>query len=379
MEGQMKGRLYILIGPSGAGKSSIMRAMVEKHSQFQKVVKKTTREMRIDDDDVTHIADADLRGNSQYVAYLTNGGVTYLIDLVEVRARLSKGISQIVIVNNPMTIKILEKMLDKDDVRVIFIHREISRDDMRAIFANRGMSDGQSMLEIEKRMNIRTVLYHQLASGVLRVDHVLINSSIQDCVAQFEMIHTSTILEDSSNRPLLNIVVAGTGAGKDKLLRLFESIPDGGRFIIPKYLTRERKGDDGCETRHVEQIPGRCLVYKFFGNQYGVDFALIKSVLENCGLGFITISSIPTARALKRLVKSWGMRVRIVYLHQGSPDLNFYSEEDARLRREHSQQLFQLYQYELIQEPGLSVILAENDDILCAYAQRMCMEAPDFQ
>lgn len=375
----MKGRLYILIGPSGAGKSSIMRAMVEKHSQFQKVVKKTTREMRVDDDDVTHIADADLRGNSQYVAYLTNGGVTYLIDLIEVKARLNQGISQIVIVNNPMTIKIFEKMLGKDDVRVIYIHREISRKDMKTIFANRGMSDGQSTFEIEKRMNIRTVLYHQLASGVLRVDHVLINSNIQDCVAQFEMIHTSTILEDSSNRPLLNIVVAGTGAGKDKLLRLFESIPDGGRFIIPKYLTRERKGDDGCETIHVGSVPEHCLSYEFFGHQYGVDPAIVKEKLEKNGLGFMTISSVPVARALKRLVKMWNMRVRIVYLHQGSPDLSVYSEDDARLRREHSQQLFQLYQEELIQEPGLSVILAENDDILCAYAQRMCMEAPDFK
>lgn len=374
----MVARLYVFIAPSGAGKSTAAREIVEKFSDFVRPVKKTTRELRVDDDDVENTDKVDLRGNSQYVAYLTNGGVTYLIDLKEVRARLKQGISQILIVNNPMTIKILEKILGKKYVRVIFIHRKISRGDMRAICATRGMEDYQISMEVEKRMSIRTVLYHQLASGVLRVDHVLINTSITDCVAQFEMIHTSEVAEDSSNSPLLNIVVAGTGTGKDKLLRLFESIPNGGQFIIPKYLTREIKNDDGCETIHVRKVPEQCLSYEFFRHQYGVDPVTVRERLEKNGLGFITISSVEVARALKDLAKTWGMRVRIVYLHQDSPDFSVYSANDARLRREHSEQLLQLYREELIEEPGLSVILAVNDDILCTYAQSMCMEASNI-
>lgn len=373
----MKARLYVFIGPSGAGKSSVARAAVGVCPQeFARVVKKTTRDLREDDDDVQQVQSVDLRGNEKYVAYLTNGGVTYLIDLEEVKNKLDQGISQIVIVNNPMTIKILERILG-NAVRVIFVHRDLNNDDLRSILVNRGLSETKAQIEVAKRMNIRTALYHQLASGVLRVDHVIINTTIQESIQQFFRLHSSTKEAENSggNTPILNIIVAGSGSGKDTLLRLVESIPGGSRFIVPKYLTREKKGNDGCETVHVSQIPAGCLSYHFFGNEYGVNPKEVVKKVRQTGLGFVTVANIPVARVLGDKVKEVGMRARIVYLHQAKPDLSSYKPAEACQRLEHLWQVFQLYREELIEEPGLSVVLAENDDVLCAYAQRMCMEA----
>ena len=375
----MKACLYVFIGPSGVGKSSVSRAIAKTSTRFVRVIKETTRELRADDDDVRQIPYVDLRGNNKYLAYLLNGGIRYLIDLDDVQDKLVMGISQLLIVNNPMTIRMLRYMLRGQDVRTIFVHRDMDQEDLADIFRERGLIGDKLTTAVESRLSTRNVLYHQLASGVLDVDHVIINSTIQSSVEQFMCLHDSVKhSEDSEKGPLLNIIVAGTGPAKDQMMRLVESIPGGYCFIVPKHLTRRRRQEDGAETINVDEIPSDCLKYNFFTHEYGVNPKTVREVLLRHRLGFVTISRIPVAQELKRVVEAWGMRARIVYLHQKLPDLSGYETSVAQMRRAHTRQLLHLYQEELIEESGLSVVLAENEDILCSYVHRMYVESLDI-
>jgi len=269
-------------------------------------------------------------------------------------------------------------------VVVVFIHRDMTTEDLRCIFMgpNRGLTGEDLERSLAARQTARSVLYNHVAAGVIEADHIIINDTIANATQQFLSIADCTSRQDiatpdqSVHVPALSIIVAGTGVAKDHAIRMIETIPGGSRFIIPKYVTRARRADDGPETITTDRIPGQCHTYRFFGNEYGVDPATVRATLEQFGFGVVTISNIERARIVERMVQQWGMEAHLVYLHQRMPELGGYDPEEARLRTEHWAALLRLYQTELVALPRLPVILAEDLDVLCAFMQRLCMQAP---
>jgi guanylate kinase len=374
----METNLYAFIGPSGSGKSATGRALENRFpGKYHRVIKGTDRLLWPGDDDVVNQTVIDLRNNKRYLSYKTNGGVTYLIDVLEIAQGLRDGVSQIVIVNNAMAIQVLGSIFP--NLKTIFFDRRMDNHVLREILSHRG-SDGESLDRILlQRITARNILYSQIASGIIKADHIILNTTVEVSVDQFLRIDAANNrdsgLDSARSGSVLYIIMSGTGPAKDQFMRMIESVPEGGKFIIPKYLTRKRRQEDGIETINVVKIPTDCLKYSFFGNDYGACLKQTQRVLEASGLGFVTVSDIGVAKDLAKIVGDWGVRVQMVYLHQPMPGFSKYTDGERKLRRKHFEELIRLYQEDLVSQLGFPVVLSENDDVLCAFVQRMCMEA----
>ncbi len=215
----MAGRLFIFVGPSGAGKSTIAEG-----SGLYVEPKRSTRPGRnYEEFDVISEMSCDLRDNDTFVGYTNNGGHIYMFDLVAVRQRLDSGKDVVIITSEPQTIRYLKEELA--NVCVVFVHRSMTRERIRQICRERGTNPDKVESDVEQRYAGLITLYNDLATGVLRPDHVILNTEedVAPAVAQFQRIishrraasrSVAAPMGEEIDGGTLFIIMAGTGAFK---------------------------------------------------------------------------------------------------------------------------------------------------------------------
>lgn len=374
------GTLYILIGPSGAGKTTIGNWMARVfNNQFFLVVKRASREARPDDVDILGNQVIDIRGNDDQVGYTGNGGAFYLVNEVHIAEQLAAGRSAILVMNDPVIIDYLRRRFAS--VVVVFIHREMSEDMLREICRQRGLEGDALTQAVIARLLAAEALYRDLASGILRPDAVILNTEEGDlgwAYQQFVKIAYNKLQTVRKGVPTLYIVLAGTGSMKDHALRCLELFPRGRRLIVPKYVSRELREDDGAETLPwSERPPERQLLrYAPFGGNryYAVDPQRALEILEREGVAFVTISDGFVAERLQYIVREAGMEARLVYLYQPVKTrvLDHFSRDEQKAREKHDRALLNLYQEQLITEG--EVIIAKSVDMLSRAMLRRALD-----
>lgn len=386
-----RGMLYLLAGASGSGKSTVAQAVAAADSRLVVLQKGTTRPDRPGEEHPDNRHDPrlkDLRGNNEFLAYCANQEL-YGVELLKVNAALVAGKSVVMVVNNHLTIDLLRAAFP-GRVAVVFLHRDLSLDDVRRIVrerALRGASTPTPGVEFEMkieteslaRWGTRETLYDQLTTGRFTPDFVVINDSVANATRQFQLIVERGRLRTrrKKNRPVLHLILAGTGRDKDTVLRMVETVPGGARYLVPKYTTRPQRNDDGAEMICVDKIPSDCLPYSFFDLEYGVDVEAVKSQIARERVGFLTVAHVPTARAIKAAVEAVGYSVQLWYLHQSAPSLERYPEREHAARAEHYRELLRLYQQEFVtgREDNGVILPMNGETSLSSWVQTRLLEA----
>ena len=377
-----KGILFILVAPYGIGKTTIAQHVCGHNSGgegFRAVVKISERPRRTQDVDVVGGQHIDVRGNTDLIGYHGYEGIVYATSLGEIQRELDNGRSPVLVSNDRVMNASLKFLLGKDRVKEVFVYRHLDEQALRTILVDRGLSGVQLEHSLVKRVLGAYSMYRDYASGLIQPDYVIVNGNLlDDTIAQFRRIaRHAQGCGDANNRqntltaPNLHIVVAATGPFKDQALRSLELYPGGGRFILPKYVERERKDDDGVETRPWPNspMPDHWLSYSPFrqkrsgeGNRYAVDPLEAEQLLRSHGVGFVTISDLEVARKLQRHLRGVGLEASLDYLHQPVLNVSKFSEAEQFARIEHARKLLETYQQELILESN--ILIPPDVDVL---------------
>lgn len=367
-------QVFVFIGASGSGKDELARQVCARNKMFEFPKKPSSREVRSDDTNVVHREKIDFRENEDELGYIMNGH-TYVALVSQIKKRIEAGYSQILIASSNTALARLRIIFA--NLRVIFIHRDLSRDQLREILIERGLQENTLEHGLLQRTITRELLYNLVAGGLINPDHVIINDTIENMVAQFDRIVVASrqTARFNTDGPKVHIIVTGTGRNKKFALQALQSIPGGHRSIIPKYLLRERRSTDGPETMFTGEIPVHCIRFSFFGNDYGVDAADAARVASEQGIGFVTVSDLKAAYKLAfELQQGYGLESRLIYMHQPEVDLRDYPQEQWEDRRRHAASLLETYQQQFVAWRELHVILAESREVVCSYFQRMLNE-----
>lgn len=150
------------------------------------------------------------------------------------------------------------------------------------------------------------------------------------------------------------VTLTGPSAGgKSTALRYFMSTqrerwsPE----VVPKYVTRQRRSDDGNEVVHVESIPSYCdLVYEQYGTRYGFES---KSVRENLEAGSDCLIIVNDVRVVADLRSIFGPNVLSVFVFKENPSLERFQQiadsrgvpatSDVLRRFQKAQAIFRIY------------------------------------
>jgi len=377
------GNLYLLVGASGAGKSLLAAEMAKEGMEvFRKTTTRPSRSADVFNDNEFDQRLEDLRGNEQMLAYYYNQQA-YGINLCDLKAKLKQGRNVIMVTNDHLATDVLKRVF-RGRAMTVFIHRDFSFKDLGQIVRARKIDISWAEDEEEirqeqlRRWTARETQYDQLNAGRFQPDYVVINDLVEAAKSQLrKIIELGRPRAASRKRAAkLHLILAGTGKYKDMLLHLVESIPGGRRFLVPKYTERPKREDDGAEIRCVPKLPAGALAYSFFGNRYGVDLPEVKRLVKQAGLGFLTVSHIPTAKKVFDEMRQVGIDVKLWYLHQPRPDLSVYPPTERGLRERHYFELLTMYQRELIVGQGCGVILpVSNVTSLSSWVLSKMLEA----
>jgi guanylate kinase len=144
-----------------------------------------------------------------------------------------------------------------------------------------------------------------------------------------------------------------TACGKSTALRFFMDSKRSHWMpkIIPKFVTRDKRNDDGDEVIHVKSIPEDCdLVYEQYGTRYGFSSGKIREFVSDGKDCLIIVNDV---RVLDDLRTLFGPQLITVFVFKENPRVENYrriaksrgvtSEDEIMRRIQKAQAIFRIY------------------------------------
>ncbi len=188
-----KGKLFIVSAPSGAGKTSLVKALVDAHSEVTVSISHTTRQMRpgeIDGKDYffTEISDfKQMIARNEFIEYAKVFDHYYGTSLHSIENQLAKGLKVILEIDWQGAAQVRERISDTQSIFIL--------PPSKAELENRLRGRGQDNDEIIAR-RMRDAENEMSHYG--EFDYIILNDDFDQALKEL----TSLVVEDMSYEPI---------------------------------------------------------------------------------------------------------------------------------------------------------------------------------
>ncbi|MDR1675731.1 MAG: hypothetical protein LBR86_04615 [Tannerella sp.] len=337
----MREKVFILFGAPGSGKSTSCNLLRKiSNNQVQIIRKESTRPARDSEHlEIRAVDTVSTRCDFRYSQY----GYDYGFSSRDIWAKLKKGTSAAVIVNDIRTIKLLNRKFG-NLTHTIYIHSNIDRMKIERLSKKRYPDANEIALkkDTEKRIEKIKTIHQKYIENTYLFDTAIINifnenEEPKELEMQLGRVYEKALVSKSTLGSTCRIIIiaAGSFAGKDDLVNAMIHIEPKKVTAYQKGTTRPKKSGDNNELKHYDskQLPNFYdLVYEKNGYQYGLSKKEIWNELAREKIVLIVLSDLELIKVLKQ---KFNQICSVIYLHA-----NIDWEELKKARSELSREEF---------------------------------------